>query len=300
MAAAPLPAEPAPESSAGFGMVVRGLLRYRSLVVGAVLLGLLVIAALTAPLITSYSPTIANPSLILLPPSWVHPFGTDQFGRDLLSRVLYGARYTMLASLGAVLIGAIAGTLIGLVAGMAGGYVDLVLMRVVDLILIFPGILPALAITAILGPSLVNVAIAIGLSSIPVYARVVQAVTLQTRQLTYVESARAAGASPMWITVRHVLPSVSTQIIVSASTGLGVAVLWVAALGFLGLGVQPQTPELGSMLSSGRDYVTLAWWISFFPGLFITIFIVAANLLGDGLRDLFDPHAIQRSLSVRR
>ena len=300
MAAAPLPAEPAPESTAGFGMVVRGLLRYRSLVVGAVLLGLLVIAALTAPLITSYSPTIANPSLILLPPSWVHPFGTDQFGRDLLSRVLYGARYTMLASLGAVLIGTIAGTLIGLVAGMAGGYVDLVLMRVVDLILIFPGILPALAITAILGPSLVNVAIAIGLSSIPVYARVVQAVTLQTRQLTYVESARAAGASPMWITVRHVLPSVSTQIIVSASTGLGVAVLWVAALGFLGLGVQPPTPELGSMLSSGRDYVTLAWWISFFPGLFITIFIVAANLLGDGLRDLFDPHAIQRSLSVRR
>ncbi len=300
MAAAPLPAEPAPESSAGFGMVVRGLLRYRSLVVGAVLLGLLVIAALAAPLITSYSPTIANPSLILLPPSWVHPFGTDQFGRDLLSRVLYGARYTMLASLGAVLIGTIAGTLIGLVAGMAGGYVDLVLMRVVDLILIFPGILPALAITAILGPSLVNVAIAIGLSSIPVYARVVQAVTLQTRQLTYVESARAAGASPMWITVRHVLPSVSTQIIVSASTGLGVAVLWVAALGFLGLGVQPPTPELGSMLSSGRDYVTLAWWISFFPGLFITIFIVAANLLGDGLRDLFDPHAIQRSLSVRR
>lgn len=296
MAAAPLPAEPVPESSAWLGSTVRGLLRYRSLVVGAVLLGILVIAAAAAPLITSQSPTTANPSLILLSPSWAHPFGTDQFGRDLLSRVLYGARYTMLASLAAVLIGTIAGTLIGLIAGMAGGYVDLVLMRIVDLILIFPGILPALAITAILGPSLVNVVIAIGLSSIPVYARVVQAVTLQTRELTYVESARAAGASPIWITVRHVLPSVSTQIIVSASTGLGVAVLWVAALGFLGLGVQPPTPELGSMLSSGRDYVTLAWWISFFPGLFITVFIVAANLLGDGLRDLFDPHAIQRSL----
>lgn len=297
MASAPLPAEPVERQPLALVRTFRGWLRYRSAVVGGALLLLLIVGAVAAPLITRYSPTIANPSLTLLPPSWAHPFGTDQFGRDLLARVLYGARYTMLASLAAVLIGTVIGSAIGLVAGMTGGLVDLVLMRVVDLILIFPGILPALAITAILGPSLVNVVIAIGISSIPVYARVVQAVTLQTTRLAYVESARAAGASTVWITIRHVIPSAATQIIVSASTGLGVAVLWVAALGFLGLGVQPPTPELGSMLSQGRDYVTIAWWVSFFPGLFITMFIVAANLLGDGLRDLLDPHAIQRSLS---
>jgi ABC-type dipeptide/oligopeptide/nickel transport system permease subunit len=272
----------------------RHLLRYRSLVFGGGLFALLVLAAALAPLLTHYSPDAVNPFATLQGPSAAHWFGTDELGRDIYTRVLYGARYTIGASIVAVLIAAVFGTLIGLVAGMAGGYVDLVLMRVVDLILIFPGILPALAITTILGPSLPNVVIAIGLASIPGYARVVQGTTLQVKQMNYVESARASGASSVRLIFRHVLPSVASQIIVTGSTGLGVSVLYVAALGFLGLGVQPPTPELGAMLNDGRDYILLAWWISFFPGLAITLYVIAVNLMGDGLRDLFDPHALQR------
>ncbi|MCL6596967.1 MAG: ABC transporter permease [Firmicutes bacterium] len=284
----------APEQARTRAGRVRDLLRYRNLVAGGVVLAILVLSAVFAPWVAHYPPDAVNPLATLEPPTASHLFGTDAFGRDIFARVLYGARYTMLASLMAVLLGAVAGSLIGLVAGMAGGTVDLILMRFVDLVLIFPGILPALAITTILGPSLVNVVIAIGISSIPVYARVVQGTTLQTKQLAYVESARATGAGEGWIVVRHVLPNIAPQIIVSATTGLGVAVLWVAALGFLGLGVQPPTPELGAMLNDGRDYVTIAWWVSFFPGLFITLYIIAVNLLGDGLRDLLDPHALQR------
>jgi len=274
--------------------LIRRLVRYRSLMFGGGIFALLVLAAAFAPLLTRYGPDTIDALATLSGPSAAHWFGTDQFGRDLFARVLYGSRLTIAASFVAVLIAVVLGSLVGIVAGMAGGYVDLVLMRVVDLILIFPGILPALAITAILGPSLTNVVIAIGLSSIPVYARVVQATTLQVKTLNYVESARASGASPLRIVMRHVLPSVASQIIVAASTGLGVSVLYVAALGFLGLGVQPPTPELGTMLSDGRDYVLLAWWISFFPGAVITLYVVAVNLMGDGLRDLFDPHALQR------
>lgn len=274
--------------------LLRRLFRYRSLVFGGVLFLVLILAAVLAPLWTHYAPDAINPLATLEGPSASHLFGTDQFGRDLFARVLYGARYTIVASFVAVLIAAVFGSVIGLVAAMVGGYTDMVLMRLVDLILIFPGILPALAITAILGPSLSNVVIAIGLASIPGYARVVHGTALQVKQLNYVESARASGASRSRLVLRHVLPSVASQIIVTASTGLGVSVLYVAALGFLGLGVQPPTPELGTMLSDGRDYVLLAWWISFFPGLVITLYVIAVNLLGDGLRDLFDPHAIQR------
>lgn len=279
--------------------LLRRLFRYRSLVFGGGLFLLLIVAAVFAPVWTHYAPDAINPLATLEGPSAAHLFGTDQFGRDLFSRVLYGARYTIAASFVAVLIAAVFGSIIGLVAAMSGGYTDLALMRMVDLILIFPGILPALAITAILGPSLSNVVIAIGLASIPGYARVVHGTTLQVKQLTYMESARASGASRLRLVFRHVLPSVASQIIVTASTGLGVSVLYVAALGFLGLGVQPPTPELGTMLSDGRDYVLLAWWISFFPGIVITLYVIAVNLLGDGLRDLFDPHAIQR-VSVGR
>ncbi len=270
------------------------LLRYHSLVFGGALFLLLILAAALAPLLTRYNPDAVSALAALQGPSAAHWFGTDNLGRDVFARVLYGSRYTIGASFVAVLIAAVLGTLIGVVAGMSGGYVDLVFMRVVDLILIFPGILPALAITTILGPSLVNVVIAIGLSTIPSYARVVQGTTQQVKQMTYVESARASGANTVRLIVHHVLPSVASQIIVTASTGLGVSVLWVAALGFLGLGVQPPTPELGAMLSDGRNYILLDWSMSFFPGLAITLYVIAVNLMGDGLRDLLDPHAMQR------
>jgi ABC-type dipeptide/oligopeptide/nickel transport system permease subunit len=275
---------------------LKRVLRYRSLVVGGALFLILILAAILAPVLTAYAPDAQNVTAVLQGPSAAHLFGTDQFGRDLFARVLYGSRYTFGASFASVLLATLLGTLIGITAGMVGGYVDLALMRVVDLILIFPGILPALAITAVLGPSLRNLVIAIGLSSIPTYARVVQAMTLQVKQLMYVESAHASGASPFRTVFRHVLPSVGPQIIVSASTGLGISVLYVAALGFLGLGVQPPAPELGTMLSDGSEYTLIAWWISFFPGLVITLYVIAVNLVGDGLRDLLDPHAVQRLL----
>lgn len=263
--------------------------RYRNLVFGGIIIGLILLVTMGAGLFTRYNPTATNALATVQPPSWHHLFGTDQLGRDLLSRVLYGGRVTILASAGSVLIGVVCGSLIGVVAGVVGGQVDMLLMRLMDLILAFPGILPALAITAILGPNLINLMIAIGLSSIPGYARVVEGVTLQVKELVYVEAARSAGSTTAYLVRRHVLPNVFSVIIVAATTGLGVAVLWVAALGFIGLGVQPPTPEWGTILNDGRQYITLAWWISLFPGIFISLYIIAVNIMGDGLRDLLDP-----------
>lgn len=268
----------------------RRIWRHGNFVVGAALAALLVLLAVGAPLFTHFAPDAQNAAQTLQPPSAVHWFGTDQFGQDLFARVLYGGRVTMLASAGSVGLGLTVGTLVGLVSGLLGGRVALVLMRAMDLVLAFPGLLPALAITAILGPSLVNLVIAIGFSSIPTYARVVEAATLQVRAQPYSEAAHALGCTVPRLLRRHVLPNVLPQIIVTATTGLAVAVLWVAALGFLGLGVQPPTPEWGAMLNQGKNYIILAWWVSFFPGLFITLYIIGISLMGDGLRDLLDPH----------
>lgn len=268
----------------------RRIWRHGNFVVGATVAALLVVLAVGAPVFTHFAPDAQNAAQTLQPPSALHWFGTDQFGQDLFARVLYGGRITMLASAGSVLLGLTVGTLVGLVSGLLGGRVALVLMRAMDLILAFPGLLPALAITAILGPSLVNLVIAIGFSSIPTYARVVEAATLQVRAQPYSEAAQALGCTVPRLLRRHVLPNVLPQIIVTATTGLAVAVLWVAALGFLGLGVQPPTPEWGAMLNQGKNYIILAWWVSFFPGLFITLYIIGISLMGDGLRDLLDPH----------
>lgn len=265
------------------------LFRHRNLAVGGLIIAVLLVLCLGAPLFTHYLPDVQDANATLLPPSAQHLFGTTALGRDLFTRVLYGGRYTMLASLSAVVLGAVAGSLIGLVAAMSGGIVDLLLMRIMDLILAIPGILPALAITAILGPSLPNLVLAIGLSSIPVYARIVASATLQVKNYVFTEAARSVGASEIQLIWRHVLPNVFPQIIVSATTGLGIAVLYVAALGFIGLGVQPPTPEWGTILNAGRQYITLAWWVSVFPGMFITLYIIGINLVGDGLRDVLDP-----------
>ncbi len=264
-------------------------LRHRNLVAGGAVFLFLMLLSFGAPLFTHANPLSVHPLATLQKPSLQHLFGTDELGRDLFSRVLYGGRYTILASLAAMALGVVAGSLIGLVAGIAGGWVDMVLMRAMDLILAFPGILPALAITTILGPSYLNLILAIGFSSAPGYARIVEAGALQVKQLVYVEAAESAGSSRWHIIRKHVLPNVFSLIVVAASTGLGLTVLAVAALGFLGLGVQPPTPEWGSILNEGRQNIMLAWWISLFPGILITLYVIAVSIMGDGLRDLLDP-----------
>jgi ABC-type dipeptide/oligopeptide/nickel transport system permease subunit len=263
--------------------------QHRSLMIGLVIAVAILFVTIFAPLLTSYDPTLQNPNDIFYTPSWSHPFGTDQFGRDLVSRVFYGGRNTIAGSLVSVLIATVIGTWLGLLAGFFRGFVDLVIMRIIDLMLAFPGLLLALTMATIFGPGLNGTVIAIGIVFIPGTGRIVQGVTLQASNNMYVEAARALGVSSTGIMWRHILPNVLAQVLVLATTGLGLATLSVAALGFLGLGLQPPTPEWGAILNEGRDYVTLAWWVTFFPGLMISLYVISVNLIGDGLRELLDP-----------
>lgn len=265
------------------------LLRHRSLAAGLLISGIIVLMILAAPLLTSADPNSQDPMLSFAPPSAEHLMGADAFGRDLFARVLYGGRTTVLASLGVVALGGFAGVTIGLVAGYAGGVVRFVIMRLVDLMLAFPGILLALAVSAVLGPGLVNGVLAIAVVLTPIYARLVEGATAEVRHLPYVDAAVTLGAGAPRIILRHILPNVSPGIIVLTTTWLGIAVLWIAALGFIGVGVQPPLPEWGAILNDGQNYITLAWWITVFPGVFLALLVVGVNLIGDGLRDQLDP-----------
>ncbi len=280
------------ESEPQPGTQARRLLRNASLVTGLVIAVIIVLMSAAAPLITHFDPTAQDPNSVFLQPTLQHLMGTDQFGRDLFARVLYGGRYTMVASFLAVCIGLLFGAASGVIAGFFGGAIEMLIMRVMDLLLAFPGILLALAITTILSPGLVSAVIAIGAASVPTYARVLQAATLRVRGLPYVDAAQALGVSRVGIIWRHIVPNVLSQIVVLGTVWLGTATLWVAALGFLGLGLQPPTPEWGAILNSGRDYITLAWWISVFPGVLIALYVIGVNLIGDGLRDVLDPSLV--------
>ena len=273
---------------------LRRALHHRSFAVGFFICVALAVLLLVVPLFIHLDPDAQHPLVTFAPPSAAHPMGTDEFGRDMLARVLIGGRTTVLACLGVVLLGGVVGSTIGLVAGFLGGAVGFVIMRLVDLLLAFPGILLALAVSAILGPGLVNGVIAIAAILVPVYARLVEGATIEVRHLPYVDAAITLGAGSRWIILRHVLPNVSPGIIVLTTTWLGIAALWIAALGFIGLGVQPPTPEWGAILSDGQNYITIAWWITVFPGMFLALFVVAVNLIGDGLRDELDPTLARR------
>jgi ABC-type dipeptide/oligopeptide/nickel transport system permease subunit len=264
-------------------------LRHRSLLTGCVIALAIIILCAGAPLFTHYSPISQDPNISLAKPSAAHLMGADEFGRDVLSRVLYGGRYTLLASFAVALIGALIGSGLGLLAGYFGGLAGLIIMRIMDLLLVFPGILLALVVSAILGPGLINGVFAVIIVSIPVYGRVVEGATVEVRSIPYMDAARATGAGRTHIMRRHVLPNVAPGIVVLATSWLGVATLWITGLGFLGLGLQPPTPEWGATLNDGADFMSIAWWISFFPGLFLTLYIVGVNLIGDGLRDIQDP-----------
>lgn len=268
---------------------LRNALRHRSLMIGVVIVAAVVLLVVLAPVIATQNPNTQDVSSTFLSPSGAHLFGTDSFGRDLFSRTLNGGRYTIGASLAIVLLGAFFGTVFGVIAGYLGGIVGFVIMRLVDLMLAFPGILLALAVAAIMGPGLNNGILAVAIVLVPAYVRVVEGATVQIRHLPYVEAAVNLGARPWQVVWRHILPNVRSSIVVLTTSWLGIAALWIAALGFIGLGVQPPTPEWGAILNDGQRYITIGWWMTVFPGIFLSLFVVGVNLIGDGLRDELDP-----------
>jgi peptide/nickel transport system permease protein len=284
----PSPIRASASDDAGPG-VARRFARQRGAMLGAGILAVLTVLALGAPLWSPRDPIRTAAREALKPPGASHLFGTDQFGRDVASRVVYGARISLTVGLVAVSIAVLLGAPLGLVSGFYGGRLDAVVMRVVDVLLAFPGILLALVIVSVLTPVLTNVMIAVGLAAVPTYARLMRATALSAREYLYVEAARALGGRDLFILARYILPNVVAPLIVTATLGLGTAILSAAALSFLGLGSQPPAPEWGRMLSEGRDYLREAWWISTFPGLAIMLTVLAMNLLGDGLRDVLDP-----------
>jgi len=279
-----------PESGSGSRRgALRRLLRQRGAVLGLVILAALALMALAAPWLSPRDPIKTSPREALQAPGPRFLLGSDQYGRDVASRALHGARLSLTVGLISVSIAVGLGTPVGLMSGYYGGRVDGFVMRVVDVLLAFPGILLALAIVSVLSPGLNNVMIAVGLSAVPNYARLVRASVLSAREQLYVEAARALGSRDLSIVTRYILPNVVAPLIVTGTLGLGTAILSAAALSFLGLGSQPPQPEWGRMLSEGRDYLREAWWISTVPGLGIMLTVLAMNLLGDGLRDVLDP-----------
>lgn len=257
--------------------------------IGLVILGAMVVLAVGAGVISPYDPNYQDYTAMLQPPSGQHLFGTDQVGRDVFSRVVYGTRISILVGVVAVGIALVTGVLIGLVAGLYGGWLDEVLMRVMDAIHAFPALVLALAITAVLGAGIGNVMIAIGIVYIPSYARLVRGQVLAVREEEYVVAAEVLGSPPRRLMFRHIWPNVTAPIIVQASLNASSAILTEASLSFLGLGVRPPTPSWGASLRAGYQYLSDAPWLSIFPGLAIFISVLGLNLLGDGLRQILDP-----------
>lgn len=250
---------------------------------------ILVVIVLLAPVLTPYNPTKVSPRDRLQPPSTEHLFGTDHFGRDVFARVLYGGSLSLPMGVVPISLAAIAGILLGLAAGFYGGWLDLLLMRFVDVWIAFPPILLALAVVTILGTGLTNIMIALGIAWVPYYTRMVRSSVLEARGRVYVDAAGALGSGNARIMLRHVLPNILTPVMVMASMGIANAILAGAALNFLGLGAQAPAPEWGAILSDGRQFIRQAWWLGVFPGTAIALTVLAANLLGDGLRDALDP-----------
>ena len=269
--------------------------------IGAAIVGLVVLAAIAAPLLATTDPIEQDLSVALKPPFWLedgsfaHPLGTDHLGRDVYSRLVYGAQVSLTISVLAALLGAVVGVAAGLAAGYLGGRVDMVIMRIVDLNLAFPLILLALAVVALLGASLRNLVIVMAITTWMIYARVVRGVSLTLREQEFIQAVRALGARDARIIIRHILPNVAAPILVIWTLEVARVILMESALSFLGLGVPPPTPTWGRMLAEGRDYLTMAGWIAVFPGLAIMFTVLGINFLGDGLRDLLDPRLRQQT-----
>jgi peptide/nickel transport system permease protein len=273
----------------GWRRILRGLAADPRSAAGLAVVSLAIIAAVFAPLIAPVDPELPDFINILVPPDATHPFGTDELGRDVLSRIIYGARASLFVGVLSVVAAAVIGTLIGLVAGYFGRWVDALTMRVMDIVFAFPSILLALAITAVLGPSLSNAVLAIAVVNLPVFARLARAQTLVVSRLEFVEAKRALGFGSVDILLRTVLPNILAPLIVQGSLLFASAIITESYLSFLGLGVQPPTPTWGNMLRNAIGFLELAPWLAWFPGIAIFLIVLGSNLLGDGLRDRFDP-----------
>lgn len=269
--------------------VLRRLRRNKAAMVGLVVIGVMAVAALLAPLIAPYDPTAQNPLLQLQQPSLAHLMGTDEFGRDVFSRIIYGTRPSLAVGFIAVGIATVAGLAVGVTAGYCGRWVDNVLMRFMDVIFAFPDVLLAIAIVAMLGSSLPNVMIAIGVVYTPIFARISRSAVLGITTMPFMEAAQAAGTPHLKIIARHVLPNIVAPVIVQISVSFAFAILTEAALSFLGLGIQPPAPSWGLMLSAGRQFIYTDPLLCLWPGIAIVLAVLAFNFVGDGLRDALDP-----------
>ena len=264
-------------------------------VAGMIIVVLMLLLAAFAPWIAPYEPTMTDPSVFLTPPAWqaggssAHLLGTDAIGRDILSRLIHGARLSLTIGLAVVSLSVVLGTILGLTAGYFRGIFEIAVMRTMDIILTLPSLLLAIVIVAILGPGLMNAMLAVAVVVLPHYVRITRAAVITEMSKDYVTAARMNGAGHLRLMFNEVLPNCTAPLIVQASLGISTAILDAAALGFLGLGAQPPSPEWGTMLADAREFVLRAWWVVTFPGLAILVTVLAFNLLGDGLRDAFDP-----------
>ncbi len=276
-----------PESA--FRAAIRTLLKNKVAVASGIVILLLVAAALLAPVIAPYEPNRPDLGNRLQPPNAEHWFGTDHYGRDILTRTLWGARVSLLVGVGAVSLGAVIGIFLGLLAGYFGGRIDSAITRLIDVLLAFPLLLLALCLIAILGSNLINVIIATGFSTIPQFARVVRSSVLSIREQEYIQANKSLGAGNLRTMFSHVLPNAAAPIIVMSTLYTATVIILEANLGFLGFGVQPPNPSWGSIVNDGRGYLANAPWVSIYPSIAITITVLALNLFGDGLRDALDP-----------
>lgn len=269
--------------------------RSKGAVIGLAVFVIVVLMAIFAPLIAPHLPNEQDRTLLLLPPSWMqggnasYLLGTDPVGRDIFSRLVYGARFSLFIGIVVVSLSVVSGVVIGLIAGFAGGKTDIVIMRIMDIVLAFPSLLLALVLVAVLGPGLMNAMMAIALVNLPHFVRLTRASVMTEKTKDYVVGSRVAGARWPRLMFITILPNCLAPLIVQATLAFSAAILDAAALGFLGMGAQPPTPEWGTMLAEAREFISRAWWVVTFPGLAILVTVLAINLMGDGLRDALDP-----------
>ena len=263
--------------------------RKKGAVIGLAVLILLILSALFSDILTPYEFDKINPINALRPPSLEHPMGTDAFGRDQLTRIMHGGKVSLQVGMISVLIGGTFGILIGAIAGFFGGWIDEIVSRLIDIMLAFPSILLALAVVSVLGPDLYNLMIAVGISSIPAFARLVRSAVLSIKENDYIVAAKSLGLTRARIVIVHIIPNIFASILVFATLEVATAILAGASLNFLGMGAKPPTPEWGLLLAESRDFFRRAWWLATFPGIAIMVTVISINLLGDGLRDTFDP-----------
>ena len=263
--------------------------RKKGAVIGLLVLILLILSALFSDILTPYEFDKINPINALRPPSLEHPMGTDAFGRDQLTRIMHGGKVSLQVGMISVLIGGTFGIFMGAIAGFFGGWIDEIISRFIDIMLAFPSILLALAVVSVLGPDLYNLMIAVGISSIPAFARLVRSAVLSIKENDYIVAAKSLGLTRARIVIVHIIPNIFASILVFATLEVATAILAGASLNFLGMGAKPPTPEWGLLLAESRDFFRRAWWLATFPGIAIMVTVISINLLGDGLRDTFDP-----------